>query len=52
MQEYTGLSIDEIPLNDPDTMKIFSCTESLGVTKEQINSEVGTYGVPEFGTGC
>lgn len=50
LQEYTGLSIDEIPLNDPDTMKIFSCTESLGVTKEQINSEVGTYGVPEFGT--
>ena len=32
------------------TMKIFSSTEGLGVSKEKINSEVGTYGIPEFGT--
>lgn len=50
LQEYTGVDIYSIPLADPDTLKIFSSTESLGVTPEQINSVVGTFGVPEFGT--
>ena len=31
-------------------MSIFSSTEALGVTPQQINSKVGTFGVPEFGT--
>ena len=31
-------------------MSIFRNTEALGVTPEQINSSVGTYGIPEFGT--
>ena len=44
------MDIYSIPLSDPDTLKIFSSTESLGVTPEQINSVVGTFGVPEFGT--
>ena len=51
LQEYTGIKIEDIPLADPETLKLFSSTESLGVTPEQIFSEVGTYGVPEFGTG-
>ncbi|MDX8335354.1 PolC-type DNA polymerase III [Candidatus Cetobacterium colombiensis] len=51
LQEYTGVNVYDIPLGDPETLKIFSGTESLGVTKEEIGSIVGTYGVPEFGTG-
>ena len=31
-------------------MALFSGTESLGVTPEQINSKMGTLGIPEFGT--
>jgi len=31
-------------------MKLFSTTEPLGVTPEEIGSVVGTYGIPEFGT--
>ncbi|MBP6322399.1 MAG: PolC-type DNA polymerase III [Fusobacteriaceae bacterium] len=50
LQEYTGVNVYDIPLGDPETLKIFSSTESLGVTPEQIGSVVGTYGVPEFGT--
>lgn len=50
LQDYTGVDIYEVPLADKDTLKIFSSTESLGVTKEEIGSEVGTFGVPEFGT--
>lgn len=51
LQEYTGVDVYDIPLGDIETLKIFSGTESLGVTQEQIGSVVGTYGVPEFGTG-
>jgi len=29
-------------------MSIFSSTKALGVTPEQIHSEVGSFGVPEF----
>ena len=51
LQESSGLEIDQIPLSDPETLKIFSSTESLGVESSQINgSTVGTFGVPEFGT--
>ncbi|MGL6114640.1 MAG: PolC-type DNA polymerase III [Cetobacterium sp.] len=50
LQEYTGVDIYTIPLADPATVKLFSSTESLGVTPEDINSVVGTFGVPEFGT--
>ena len=51
LQEYTNMQIKDIPLADKDTLKIFSSTESLGVTPEQIGTEIGTYGIPEFGTG-
>ncbi len=50
LQDYTGVDIYQVPLADKETLKIFSGTDSLGVTAEQIGSTVGTYGVPEFGT--
>lgn len=40
----------EIPVGDEETMRIFQDTSSLGVTPEQIGSEVGTFGIPECGT--
>ena len=48
--DLTGIDPTKVPLDDKETMSIFSSTESLGVTPEQINSKVGSYGVPEFGT--
>lgn len=50
LQDFTGVDPEKIPLDDPETMKIFSSTDSINVSKEDINSEVGTYGIPEFGT--
>lgn len=50
LQDITGIDPKTIPLDDKQTMSIFCSTDALGVTKEQIHSEVGTYGVPEFGT--
>ena len=50
LQDITGVDPKDIPMDDPDTMSIFSSTRALGVTPEQINSKVGTFGIPEFGT--
>ena len=50
LQDLTGIDPTKVPLDDKETMSIFRSTEALGVTPEQINSEVGSYGVPEFGT--
>lgn len=45
-----GLDAKKIPVADPETMAIFTGTQSLGVTPEQIGCDVGTYGIPECGT--
>lgn len=50
LQDLSGLDPSEIPVDDPEVMKIFSSPEVLGVTEEQIGSRTGTLGVPEFGT--
>ncbi len=50
LQDITGIDPTKVPLDDKETMSIFSSTEALGVTPEQIHSEVGSFGVPEFGT--
>ena len=50
LEDLTGVNAKEIPLDDKSVMSLFSSTEALGVTPEQIGSEVGTFGVPEFGT--
>jgi len=50
LQDITGVDPKTIPMDDKETMSIFSSTEALGVTPEQINSKVGTFGIPEFGT--
>ena len=50
LQDLTGVDPKTIPLDDKETMSLFSSTKALGVTPEQINSQVGSFGVPEFGT--
>ena len=50
LENLTGLDATKIPLDDPETMSIFSSTDAIGVKPEQIKSKVGTFGVPEFGT--
>ena len=50
LQDITGVDPKTIPLDDKETMSIFSSTEALGIKPEQIDSKVGTFGVPEFGT--
>ena len=50
LQELSGIDPNTIPTDDPEVMKIFSGTESLGVTEAQIMCKTGTLGIPEFGT--
>ena len=50
LEDLTGINALEIPLDDKETMSLFSSTEALGIKPEQIDSKVGTFGVPEFGT--
>ncbi len=50
LEDLTGVDARKIPIDDKRTMAIFTGTESLGISYESINSEVGTFGIPEFGT--
>jgi len=51
LQDLTGLDPLHIPLDDPDTLSLFSSTQALGINPEQIRGiQVGTLGIPEFGT--
>ena len=50
LQDLSGIDPKTIPTDDPEVMKIYSSTESLGVTEEQIMCKTGTLGIPEFGT--
>ena len=50
IQDLTGTDILKVPLDDKDTMSIFTSTKALNVTNEQIMCQTGTLGIPEFGT--
>ena len=50
LQDLTGIAPQDIPLDDKETMSIFNSTDALGVTPDQIHSQVGTFGIPEYGT--
>ncbi|MBR1936471.1 MAG: PolC-type DNA polymerase III [Bacilli bacterium] len=50
IQMQSNTDILKVPLDDKETMSIFTSTDALGVTKEQIMCNTGTLGIPEFGT--
>lgn len=51
MADMTGICPDTIPLDDPETMRIFTSPASLGLPDDDpIIGKTGTLGIPEFGT--
>ena len=50
LEDLTGVDPKGIPLDEEKTMSIFSSVEAIGSTPEDINTRVGTFGIPEFGT--
>ena len=51
MEDITHLDAKLIPLDDKDTMSIFTSGKILGYENDPILGEVGSVGIPEFGTG-
>ncbi|AOY78423.1 PolC-type DNA polymerase III [Clostridium formicaceticum] len=50
LEDITKLNAQEIPLDDKMTMGIFTSTKALGIEDKDYQCEVGTLGIPEFGT--
>ncbi|WP_443112479.1 PolC-type DNA polymerase III [Dehalobacter sp. DCM] len=50
LEDLTGVDAKKIRLDDRRTLSLFSSTDALGVTSEEIGSNTGTLGIPEFGT--
>ena len=51
LQDFTGVDPQKIPLDDKDTMSIFTSSKVLGYENDPILGETGAVGIPEFGTG-
>ncbi len=50
MEDMTGVNAQEIPLDDQDTMSIFTSSKILGFEDDPLLGPVGTCAIPEFGT--
>ncbi len=51
LEDLTGIDARKIPLDDPSVMSLFSGTEALGISPEDIGGcRLGALGIPEFGT--
>jgi len=50
LQDLTGVDPQKIPLDDKDTMSLFTTSEKLGFTNDQLLGPTGAVAVPEFNT--
>lgn len=50
IEDITKIDATKIPLDDEKTMSLFTSTEALGVTPDEINCPIGSLAIPEFGT--
>ncbi len=48
--EFPFTDARDIPLDDKNVYSMLSSTESIGLSKDDINSEVASFGIPEMGT--
>ena len=51
LEDMTGVDAQKIPLDDHDTMSIFTSSKVLGYENDPILGPVGSVAIPEFGTG-
>ena len=50
LEDLTGVDAQKIPLDDKDTMSIFTSSKVLGFENDPVLGPVGSCGIPEFGT--
>ena len=50
LQNLTGVDPMDVPLDDKDTMRIFTDIGPLGIETDDILEQPGSAGIPEFGT--
>jgi DNA polymerase-3 subunit alpha (Gram-positive type) len=50
LEELTGVDVSSIELDDAGTLALFSGLSSLDINEEQLGTDIGSLGVPEFGT--
>lgn len=50
LETLTGRKVTTLPMNDKDTMAIFSSTDSLDIDTTRYDQITGAIGIPEFGT--
>ncbi len=50
LEKFSNTSVMDVKMNDKSVYDLFQSTKSLGVKPEDIDSQIGTFGLPEFGT--
>ena len=50
MSDLTGVKLQDIPMNDPKVLSLFSSAEALGMEHDYMNARTGALALPEFNT--
>ena len=53
LEDYTGVKSKEVNISDDKVLSLFNSNEALNLDKDltKIDIQLGTFGIPEFGTG-